>query len=207
MRLGIKRVSGADIGPPQWRGIKAVRVVQPGMTNLMKTLSISLLAAAALGLSVAHAQEPPRGGAPGDFAARRAEMQQHREAMQRQHAADLRTILRLRPDQEGALQAFLAASHPRMGGPGGMRHQRRDPGAAPETTPQRLDDMARRQAERGQMMEQRRQAVAAFYNALAPDQRAVFDALQRMHGPRFGGHGMHGGFGGHAMHGKGGPGR
>lgn len=175
----------------------------------MKTLSISLLAAAALGLSAAHAQEPPR-GAPGDVAARRAEMQQHREAMERQHAADLRTILRLRPDQEGALQAFLAASHPPMGGPGGpgMGHERRELNAPPQTTPQRLDEMARRQAEMGQMMERRRQAVASFYNALAPDQRAVFDALQRMHGHGFGGHGMHGGpggFGGHGTHGKDGP--
>ena len=171
----------------------------------MKTLSISLLAAAALGLSAAHAQEPPRGGAPGGFAARHAEMQQQREAMQRQHAADLRTILRLRPDQEGALQAFLTASHPPMGGHD-MRRERRDPNAGPETTPQRLDDMARRQAEMGQMMERRRQAVATFYAELAPDQRAVFDALQRMHG--HGGHGMHGGpggFGGHGMHGKDGP--
>jgi hypothetical protein len=181
------------------------------MTTLMKTLSISLLAAATLGLSAAQAQEPPRAGPPGDVAAHRAEMQQHREAMQRQHAADLRTILRLRPDQEGALQAFLAAGHPpRMGDGPGMRHDRRDPNAPPATTPQRLDQMARRQAEMGQMMERRRQAVATFYNALSPDQRAVFDALQRMHG----GHGMHGGpgmrggpgmHGGHMMHGKEGP--
>lgn len=169
----------------------------------MKTLSISLLAAAAVGLSAAHAQEPARAGQPGDFAARRAEMQQHREAMERQHAADMRTILRLRPDQEGALQAFLSASHPPMGGPG-MRHERRDPNAAPQTTPQRLDEMSRRQADMAQMMERHRQAVATFYNALSPDQRAVFDALQRMHG--HGMHGMmHGGHGGRMMHGKDGP--
>lgn len=172
----------------------------------MKTLSISLLAAAALGLSAAHAQESARAAQPGDVAARRAEMQQHHEAMQRQHAADMRTILRLRPDQEGALQAFLAASHPPMGGPG-MRHERPEPNAVPKTTPQRLDEMGRRQAEMGQMMERHRQAVATFYNALSPDQRAVFDALQRMHG-HGGGHGMHrgpGGPGGHMMHGKDGP--
>jgi hypothetical protein len=88
----------------------------------------------------------------------------------------------------------------------GPRFERRLPDAAPETTPQRLDEMARRQAEMGQMMERHRQAVASFYNALAPDQRAVFDALQRMHG--HGGHRGgpgHFGHGGQGMHGKDGP--
>jgi hypothetical protein len=58
------------------------------------------------------------------------EMRAMHEAMMKQHVEDLKTVLRLRPDQEAALQAFVAAHH----AAGGMMEMRREhgPPAAPE---------------------------------------------------------------------------
>jgi hypothetical protein len=74
------------------------------------------------------------------------------------------------------------------------------------TTPQRLDAMASRDAAHEAMQRRHADALRAFYTALSPDQRQVFDALQRMQGhPGRGGRGRHA-FGG--MHGPmGGPGQ
>jgi protein CpxP len=157
----------------------------------MRRKPSAILLTAALVLSAASmACAQDRGPGPGprpDFAA----MQARREAHQRQRADDLRTILRLRPDQEPALAAFLQAGPKVPPGP------RPPPAAeAPLTTPQRLDEMARREAQHAQARDARLQAVKAFYAALSPDQRAVFDALQRMHGPGHGFGGRPPGFGG-----------
>ncbi|MGZ6014553.1 MAG: Spy/CpxP family protein refolding chaperone, partial [Phenylobacterium sp.] len=130
-----------------------------------------------------------------------------REAHEKQRAQDLRTILRLRPDQEGALTAYLQ-SHKRPDGP--MAGERRGPPggpgmAAPMTTPQRLDEMARRESQHAAMQQKHAEAVRAFYAALSPEQRQVFDALKRLHGGgEHGGWGGHRGFGDH-MGGPGGP--
>ena len=108
-----------------------------------------------------------------------AQMQAMREAHERQRAQDMRTILRLRPDQEPALTAFLQS----RGRPGGMpKEERRGPPVETLTTPQRLDEMARRESDRSAMRQRHADALRAFYTALSPDQRQVFDALQRMHG-------------------------
>ena len=112
-----------------------------------------------------------------------------REAHEQQRMADLRTVLRLRPDQEPALTAFLQARRPpKMDG-------RRGPQEQAMTTPQRLDEMARRDAEHTAEGRRRADALRTFYAALSPDQRQVFDALTRLQGPRGPG-GMHGGRGG-----------
>jgi hypothetical protein len=161
----------------------------------------------------AWAQQDDHRGPPADARARmQAQMQAMREAHEKQHAQDLRTILRLRPDQEGALAAYLQ-SHKRPEGPRGDRQgppggTGRGPGSAmgaPMTTPQRLDAMARREAEHAAMQQKQAAALRTFYAALSPEQRQVFDALQRMHG---GGHGGgHGGWDRHGMGGRmGGPG-
>jgi hypothetical protein len=132
---------------------------------------------------------PMRHGAPS------AEMKAMHEAMMKQHIEDLKTVLRLRPDQEAALQAFVAAHHPPEGdGMPGMKGGPRPPEAL--TTPQRLDRMAKREAEMATRHEQMRQALSKFYAALSPDQQKVFDALMRLKGPgHMGGHmgGMMGG--------------
>ena len=161
------------------------------MTPTLRIATLSTILA--LGLAVgAQAQPPAPDGHRGPHAMggeMQAQMKAMHEAHQRQRAADLRTILRLRPDQEGALTAFLQSRHPPMEigprhgpeGGGGM-----PPGAghgAAMTTPQRLDEMARREAEHAVRHQQHAEALRNFYAALGPDQRQVFDALQRMHGP------------------------
>lgn len=145
----------------------------------MKRRSILALVPVIALSSRALAQAP--GQPPGPHHAPSAEMDQMRDAMMKQHVEDLKTVLRLRPDQEPALQAFVAAHHPPhkegMGGPGEAH--------APEalTTPQRLDRMARRDADRAARHAQRREALSKFYAALTPDQQKVFDALMRLQGP------------------------
>lgn len=147
--------------------------------------------------ATAHAQPAPADphAAHGPPGAMMGEMKAHAEAMQKQHLEDLRTILRIRPDQEAALAAFVEAHKPMM------REFKGPPDGQPLTTPQRLEEMAKHDAEMAAQHERMRQALAKFYAALSPDQQKVFDALQRMHGPPRGPMGegmmmMHGGPGG-----------
>jgi hypothetical protein len=166
--------------------------------------ALATFAAATLAAPAALAQQDDHRGPP-DRAKMHAQFQAMHEAREKQHAQDLRTILRLRPDQEAALTAYLQ-SHKRPEGPP-MGDRRGPPGGGPNgamrgpmTTPQRLDEMARRETAHAAMQQKHAEALRAFYAALSPEQRQVFDALQRMHG---GGHG-HGGWGHHGM--GGGPG-
>jgi hypothetical protein len=178
------------------------------MTPTIRHAALAALAAATLAGSAAWAQQGDHRGPPADRAQMRARFQAMHEAREKQHAQDLRIILRLRPDQEGALTAFLQ-SHKRPEGPppaGRRGPPGAGPGVAPMTTPQRLDEMAQREARHADMQRRHAEALRTFYAALSPEQRQVFDALQRMHG----GH-EHGGWGGHRGFGgmggpKGGPG-
>jgi Spy/CpxP family protein refolding chaperone len=162
-----------------------------------RTPSLAIAAAIALtAVTGAMAQQPP-----GRRPAPSPEMQAMREAHEKQRMADLRTVLRLRPDQEPALSAFLQAGRrPKMGDRRGP-----PPQGQAMTTPQRLDEMAKRDAERTAEGQRRADALRTFYAALGPDQRQVFDALMRLQGPR----GMHSGRGGMrgpgGGHGRGGP--
>jgi len=145
---------------------------------------ILALAPAALALAtIAHAQPAaaPRHGPPA------AEMNARHEAMQKQHLEDLKTVLRLRPDQEPALAAFVAAHKPQvhtMKGP-------HEPKAL--TTPQRLEEMAKHEADMAAGHQRMRDALAKFYAALSPEQQKVFDALHRLKGPHGGPMMTHGG--------------
>ena len=132
--------------------------------------ALAALGAASIAAPAAWAQDDSRGqhATPDQMQAR---MRQMREAHGRQRAADLRTILRLRPDQEPALTAFLQ-SHERPEGAG-----RPDEAPMAINTPQRLDERARREA----MHDRHAEALRTFYAALSPEQRQIFDALQRMH--------------------------
>jgi hypothetical protein len=185
------------------------------MRSTIRTAALSALAVlgAASLAPTAWAQDASRGPAPaGDMRTQmKAKMQAMREAHEKQRAQDLRTILRLRPDQEPALTTFLQ-SHQRpdrgAGGPDGRRGPGGPPGAdrATMTTTQRLDMMDKREAERAAMRQRHEQALRTFYAALSADQKQVFDALQRVQGHgheggwgghrRFGGPGLGGGFGG-----------
>ena len=87
----------------------------------------------------------------------------------------IRQRLRLRPDQEGALTAFVQAVAP----PPGMDKRMQDDEAASRTmsTPQRLDMMVSNMDEMRRLMLNRVQATKAFYAQLSPAQQRVFDAL------------------------------
>lgn len=154
----------------------------------------TLAFAAALGLSAGAATAQPAPG-PGPRAEGHqwhrpdpAQMAQRRAEMMQRHEQRLRDILQLRPDQEPALQALMASMKPPAGGPGAM--MRPAPGAAPLTTPQRLDRMQAMMAEHMAQFQQHAAAVKRFYAQLTPAQQRAFDALAPMM-MRHGMHGMH----------------
>lgn len=106
------------------------------------------------------------------------ELEAQRAEMRVQHAEDLKVLLRLRPDQEPALDAFVAAM-----GPDGPPKRGEPPRA--RSTPERLQQMARIDAEMDARRNARREALARFYAALTPDQQKAFDAVGRLaDGPR-----------------------
>jgi protein CpxP len=160
------------------------------------------LAPAVLALATAAVAQPPMPPMPPHPPGPpSAEMKAHHAAMQKQHKEDLKTILRLRPDQDAALDAFIATHEPKT-------FERRLPAPGSMTTPQRLDEMAKVEAEMEAHHKAMRDALGKFYAALSPDQQKVFDALHRLKGDHGGPGGrrvMLHGPGGH-MGGPGGPG-
>jgi periplasmic protein CpxP/Spy len=154
------------------------------MNHLSRTLlKTGVLAALPLTLAWAAQAQPP--GPPVGLPPM-AEMKAMHEAMQKQRIEDLKVILRLRPDQEPALAAFVADQMPdRMGpeGPDGLT----PPPPRALSTPERLADMEKRDAAMASARSAQRQALAKFYAALTPDQQRVFDAAMRLQGGRPGG--------------------
>jgi len=149
------------------------------------TRSVLAAAMAALLITGAAAAQPQPEGAPGArFAQFRERMQAHRA----QRLADLKAILRIRPDQETAFSAFAQSMHP------SERPEQRRPDRGPAgptlTTPERLARVEQRMAEHQARFRARLEATRTFYAALSPEQQRTFDALQRMRG------GPGGGFGG-----------
>jgi protein CpxP len=153
--------------------------------------------------SSAFAQEPPPPGAGMHHGADHAEW---RKAHEERRARFLHDVLNLRPDQEGALQAFLADMKPQPHERGDRaEHKAGDETAL--TTPERLDHMAaamaRRTAEHQAAFQRRADAIKRFYAVLSPDQKRAFDALHSLRGGPHGGPGHEGPGGGHH---EGGPG-
>lgn len=101
-------------------------------------------------------------------------MAEHRAQM----ARDMHIVLRLRPDQEKAWEAFQAAMTP-------PQRPEKPPGPPPmaATTPERLDMMGKHMAELEAHWARMDAATRAFYAALSPEQQQVFDALERLKGP------------------------
>ena len=157
-----------------------------------------LAAAATLVLAgAAAAQTPPSDGAsPPSREARRADRAARRQAHETREVADLSTVLRLRPEQQAGLRAWLEAGRPAPGERRDEGMMRPDPNAAPSTTAQTLDREAARMAERDGRMRAHLDATRRFYAGLGPDQQAVFDALERL---RHGRGGPGGGRRGHGM--------
>jgi hypothetical protein len=156
-----------------------------GKIRMIRSRLLVAAAAGALALSAAAlavAQDAPgAGGHPW-----RARMQERMQARREQSLADLRQVLKLRPDQEAAFQTLLAALKPPER-PGRPPAEAQPAGAL--TTPQMIARRAQRFAEIKARMDRRDQAVLAFYGALAPDQQKTFDSLMRLRlrGPLMGG--------------------
>lgn len=123
--------------------------------------------------------------------AQRFEQMQQRHA---QHLAELKEKLKLTPAQESAWSTFTAAQQP-PAPPSGQPPRMDRAEFAKLTTPQRLDLMQSRQAERTARFAKRAEATRTFYAGLTPDQQKTFDAeSMRRFGPGDRGeHGEHGG--------------
>jgi len=93
------------------------------------------------------------------------------------HAQHMRDVLQLRPEQEGALKAFLAAmTPPAPPAEGAAAHKPMD---MPKTTPERLAMMEKMMAEHQAAFKKRHDAIRAFYGQLTPSQQKAFDALHQ----------------------------
>ena len=108
----------------------------------------------------------------------RTERMERMQARMAERQARLKADLNLSPEQEPAWNAFVArmdaakASH-------GQRGQRERTNWSELSTPERLDKMQARMAEREAAMNQRFEAIKSFYANLNAEQQKVFDS-QRM---------------------------
>jgi hypothetical protein len=106
---------------------------------------------------------------------------EHRRERAEAHAQALRAVLNIRPDQEAAFQAFQAAMKPAERQEGMHWHQDGD-AMQHLTTPERLDRMAARMAERQAEFQRRAAAIKTFYAALNHEQQHAFDAMHDLMG-------------------------
>jgi hypothetical protein len=110
--------------------------------------------------------------------------------------------LQLQPNQQGALDAWLAALRPSQGDGGKPRGGE---AAQAQTTPQRLDDMLAHVDRMRARLAQTADATKRFYAQLSPAQQKAFDAVSPMMMRHMGGGQGGGGRDGHGMDGRGGP--
>lgn len=88
------------------------------------------------------------------------------------HMAELKTKLAITATQESAWTSFTTAMQPPKDRPD-MRKMHEE--MAKLSTPARIDKMTALHTERQAEMTKRGEATKAFYNALTPEQRKVFD--------------------------------
>lgn len=146
--------------------------------------SLAALSAAVCLSGAAFAQEPPP-GAPPPPAGGQGQWADHMREHAEHRAKALHDILNIRPDQESAFQTFMASMAPQPGEDGMHQHHDMDEMQS-LTTPERLDRMAARMADRQAKFQQHAAAIKAFYAVLSPEQQRAFDAL-----PGLMGMGMH----------------
>lgn len=168
----------------------------------MKLSTLALAGAIALSAAGASLAQPAptAGPAPADG---RGWQRPDPAQMAQRHAEKLRAVLQLRPDQEPALTAFLAALRPDPAQMAQRRAERSE--TANLTTPQRLDRAQARMAERQREFARRADATKRFYAQLSPAQQRAFDALHQGRGGFGDGRGRGGH--GHGGHGGEGPGK
>ena len=148
----------------------------------------------ALGLTAGAQTPPPAPTAGPDRTAReghaQADSARHQERMARmqermaKRLSEFKQKLQLSPGQEGAWSSYVAALKP------SGEHQRFDRAAfAALTTPERIDQLRARRAERLAEMDRRGEATKTFYATLTPPQKQVFDEATARRGGH--GHGDH----------------
>ena len=155
----------------------------------MKALRTSLITAGLLATLAgsAMAQMGPGGTQrpDGHHGPRMEKMREHMAERHQRHLAELKTRLKLQPDQESAWKTFADA----MQAP--VQASPRPELAAMQrlTTPERIDQMQAHHAQREAEMKKRADATKAFYAGLNPEQKKTFDAETAGH--MAGGHGQH----------------
>ena len=181
------------------------------LASLIATVSLTALTmTGSVQAQVPNRPAPPAAGAPAP--PNRVAFEQRMAQRRAERIADLATVLRLTPAQRPALDAFIASQSPSRRDPPRMADMQARRDATPQ---QRLDERARRVTERQAFATKRAEGLRAFTAALNPEQRQVFDALNRLRasdarGRGRGGHHMRGagwGRGGEGMRGPGGYGR
>jgi hypothetical protein len=120
---------------------------------------------------------PPSGGPPG------GDRQKLFEDMRQRRQQRLHDLLQIRPEQETAFRTFVSSLEPLR--PRRARRGLRGDGAQEQpraalTTPERLDRAQQRLAEAQQRLQKQAAVVKAFYAALSPEQRRVFDEFPAM---------------------------
>lgn len=107
-------------------------------------------------------------------------------ARRTQRLNELKQKLALTPDQETAWKTWTTAMQPR-GPQHDADHAKMRDEMVKLTTPERIERMRAMRAQHQAAMDQRAEATKAFYAALTPDQRKVFDAqTARMMQPMMG---------------------
>jgi periplasmic protein CpxP/Spy len=122
---------------------------------------------------------------PGMQGGDQARMAQRMQRMQERRAKRLDAFkqkLQLSPGQEGAWNSFVAALKPSGNF---QRHDRAEIARLP--TPERIDRMRALRSERIAEMDRRGEATKAFYAALTPEQKKVFDDATARRGGHRGG--------------------
>jgi protein CpxP len=157
------------------------------MKHVHKHIGMALLLAAAGLTATAQTTTPAPGAAPSAEARHGKFDPAKRLERFNQRMADLKQKLQLTAAQEGAWTQFTNAMRPTGNA------QRVDREALSKlSTPDRIDQMRALRNQRIAEMDRRGDATKAFYNALTPAQKTVFDAETAKRGHR-GGHGRHGG--------------
>lgn len=170
------------------------------LAALLGTLALPVFAQPA-----APATGPAGPGANMPRAQRMHDWQERREQYFAQRSAALKEALKLTPEQEPAWQDFMNTMQHQP------QHARLDMNPddfAKLSTPERLDRMHALRTQHIAEMDQREEAIKAFYAKLNPQQQKAFDAQFMPHQGMMGAHdktpgrpGMHG------MHGGPGPAR
>lgn len=154
------------------------------MTRSLFSFKRIVLASSLAGLAAAAmAQTPPAPPAPAEAQARHAREHARPDPAQRhaQREARLKQALQITPAQEPAWNVFTASMLPDARKPARVDRQ----ALREMTTPQRIEHMRARMAERTAAMERRAEATLRLYSALTAEQQQVFDQRMAM-GPRHG---------------------